>query len=224
MLTTVQWTELKSSAIQTALDCQKANLERLSLSHAEYYPIMHDSGDEIIPMSFSEFKALKQLRIAPIYLYGEESLQLQDGEATRSAAAPHVSQEDIESTRGVLVDALPRQLETLTLVHCEDPSTLDRVIVSLHDLLICKEFSRLRGVSIYGSKLERLNEKLEALKILPWAVIGVRFIVKVKTATDYAGNKFHPKRWGWDGEVEWGQCVNDYRGLVDVIYDSEVKR
>ena len=210
--------------MQTALDCQKANLERLSLSHAEYYPIMYDSSDEITPMSFSEFTALKQLRIAPIYLYGQESLHLRDGEATRSAAAPPVSEEDVESTRGVFVDALPRQLETLTLVHCEDPSTLDRMIISLHDLLICKEFARLREVSVYGSKLERLNEKLEALKMLPWAANGVRFIVKVKTATDYTGNKFHPKRWGWDGEVEWCQCANDYRGLVEVIYDSEVKR
>jgi hypothetical protein len=120
-------------------------------------------------------------------LYGKESLQLQDSEATRSAAAPPVSQEDVESTRGVLVNALPRQLETLTLVHCENPSTLDRMIVSLHDLLICKKFARMRDVSIYGSKLERLNEKSEALKILPWAVIGVRFIVKVKSATDYVG-------------------------------------
>jgi len=113
------------------------------------------------PMTFSSFTSLKYLRIAPIYLYGQDVLQLGDCDGHRIRLPP--SQEDIQSTRMVLLNALPRQLEMLYLIHCDDDSTLDRLVVSPSEALAHKEkfFANLREIVIQGMKPAVSKEKLE---------------------------------------------------------------
>ena len=129
------------------------------------------------------------------------------------------SSEELASTKMVLVDALPSQLETLGLIHCYDSSSLDRIAMSLLEVLVEGRFPKLREVMVCGTEPGGIGERLASLGVLPWR--GVRLIVKSQPAVDYLGKEYMKRPWGWDEEVEWGECVNDYSMPVKVLYDSE---
>lgn len=147
-------------------------------------------------MRFSGFTALRHLRIAPVYLYGTEVLQLGEGDVVGRTGP--LSQEEIYSTRQLLANALPGQLKTLAFIRCEDPSALRRVAASMDEVLNCGKFTRLVEVAIHTSMLEKTNDQLKACKMLPWK--EVRFIVKVEKAARYDQGR----AWGWNSDVEWG--------------------
>ena len=214
---------MKFSEIQLALNFQKDNLERLCLSHDHFYPFVPGIDDELTPLSFSCFSFLKHLCVAPIYLYGGERLQLGQGDGMRNSNAPPVSPEDIASTRMLLKEVLPEQLETLSLVFCNDASTLDRLLDSLREVLSYKEeqFSHLREVSIHAMNFETLNTMLEAFTVLPWKAKSVRLIVGIEAKVEYSANNYRERRWGWDEDVEWADCINNICGPVDILYDSQ---
>ena len=217
---------MKFSQIQRALDFQAGNLERLCLSHDDYYPFVSGVDDELMPMTLSGFSILKHLRIAPVYLYGGDRLQLVDGDAVRNSSAPAVSREDLEGTRMLLKEALPEQLETLELMYCNDASTLDRLLISLDEVLSWKEekFSSLHEVSIHAVELDTLMAKLGALKTLPWRAKSVRLIVKSEAKVDYEAKNYRERKWGWDEKVEWADGINNLRGPIEILHDTNLSR
>lgn len=171
------------------------------------------------PMSFSGFKSLKHLRVAPIFVYGEV-LQLSQADGTRRGLPP--SQEGLESTKMVMINALPTQLEILGLILCNRPSTLDRIVVSLRELLVSESLKNLREVVIRGTEPEMLKGKLAILIALPWR--GVHLVVKNWGKPVYSKEGYYESRlWGWDEEVKWGGDLlySDKKLPLEAVYDSE---
>lgn len=206
--------------MQLALDYQSSNLERLCLSHAPFYPF--GEQDELQALNLSGYTALKHLRVAPVFLYGGDRLRLVLGEATREPGAPDVTPEDIASTGPLLRKALPSGLETLDFVFCNDQSTLERLAVSLQEVLLHKEesFPNLRQVSIHALNSTALKAKVETLTALPWHSNHVRLLVRAEEEVNYETENHEEVKWGWDQNIEWGECTHNIRGPIDTIYDS----
>lgn len=218
----VQFTHFEFSRIKLALDSCKGSLERLCLSHDDYYPFAE--FDEQRPLNFNDYPFLRHFRAAPVFLYGGERLSLIEGTAIRGSQEPPVSQEEIASTRMLLVESLPSGIETLGLEYCNDPATLDRLIVSLREFLASKDdrFPHLRQVSIHTMNGKAVDTVLEILTSLPWKAKGVRFVVRYQApVVDRSGDYYGLERpLGWDDEVEWTKCRNKLRGAVRIRYDS----
>lgn len=177
-----------------------------------YFPVIDEK--ELTPVSFLNLPSLKHLRVAPVFVYDQADLQITD-DGLRFSEPP--SEDELEATKMVLVDVFPSQIETLGLIHCDDPSSLDRIIISSRELLArIALFRNLREVMLQGRESAILKEKLAALRSLPWGKITVRLIVKGEV------DGHHKERfWGWDNQTEWRECENNRRRPIETLYESD---
>ena len=178
-------------------------------------------------MDLSNFVTLRCLRIAPIYLYGEAVLQIQGdpndnfplGAGVPARDMP--SQTESETTRMLLVNALPSSLETLHFEQCCEEPTLRLLTASLQELLRVKDehFPSLREIGIHGLRKDRSD----GLTVVQDALLtakdqGIRFTMEEKHGTG-----MHRERgWDWHEEVNWADCVGYNRGYpVTIVYDNQ---
>ncbi len=224
ILTWIQWTRLKTTAIQAALNHHNQHLVRLCLSYEDDFPAQSYSGDEWTPMDLSNFVTLRNLRIAPIYLYGEAVLQIQGDPDDNFAHAPArdmPSQTEIETTRMLLVNALPSSLETLHFEQCCEEPTLRLLTASLQDLLRVKDehFPSLREIGIHGLR----RDCSDGLTLVQDALLTAKDQGLHFTMDEKHGPGMHGERgWDWHEEVNWAECVGYNRGYpVTIVYDNQ---
>ena len=217
---------MKTTAIQAALNYHNQHLVKLCLSYEDNLPAESSSGDEWTPMDLSNFVTLRSLRIAPIYLYGEAVLQIQGdpnnyfplGAGLPARDMP--SQTEIETTRMLLVNALPSSLETLHFEQCCEERTLRLLTTSLQELLRVKDehFPSLREIGIHGLRRDR-SDGLTLVQdpLLTAKDQGLRFTMEEKH-----GHGNWERGWDWHEEVNWAECVGYNRGYsVTIVYDNQ---
>lgn len=130
----------------------------------------------------------------------------------------------------LLIETLPLNLETLDLVHCNDESTLDRLLLSLEQVLFHKaeRFPSLRKVSIQTRSPKAMNTRIPSFVALPWKQNGVRFIVRQVVQSqwrtleeDESQQGYLERNWGWDEDIKWTRCTQNYASRVETHYDSQ---
>jgi len=70
---------VKFSVIQKALAPHRECIEELCISHEAFYPYKEGEQmeEELKPMSFQGFESLRSLKIAPVYTFGQETMDIE---------------------------------------------------------------------------------------------------------------------------------------------------
>jgi hypothetical protein len=206
------WVTLKIPAIMESLEPHHDTLEYLGLSHeSDFYPFdLDDPDDESHPVCFTPFKALKYLKVAPVFIWGDEGL------------------EDITKTRRpenleIFWKALPASLEDLWLTNAEQVTRskdgaagkfVPDCLLPALELIVQKKseaFPNLRRLRIEFELKSWQSDFFETLA----------FLVKVANADgiqitvildDWPGSpivEVEERNWGWNEDVQWGECFGN---------------
>lgn len=175
--------------------------------------------------SLSSFVALRHLRIACPYLFGDEF------ERTPTA------EDDIKDNHNLLADMLPENLERLRLTHCSYFTkhieiAIGAILASMADPPSRPSpgprFPRLREIILEFSNVTVsqmiARAPLDAMRTLweigNYADIDVRFL-----AVSEIEEPPQERRWGMDEDIIWPRCVGraaSRHRLEDVdIYDDD---
>jgi hypothetical protein len=206
------WCVVEHPAIMESLSAHHSTLENLALSHEDFYPYQFDNDSEKPwPCSFVPFKALKRLKVAPVYIWGHEGFNHQT-ELKKSA------------TKEMLWRALPENLEQLWITRAqmqEPPSAVDDTTVLFEpDCLLpaielvvqhkTKAFPKLTHLRVELPRKEWQDEWLVTLSLLCEAASanGIQStIILTGLSQSYKDNV--ECNWGWEESVEWGECYNN---------------
>jgi hypothetical protein len=218
------WVSVEHPAIMKGLAPHHNTLENLGLSHEDFYPYQFDNDSEQpYPCSFVQFKALKRLKVAPVYIWGHEGFNKQ-----HELAKP--------STKEILWQALPESLEELWITRAlmqELPSNLhpDAQICQPNDpgsdalrfepacLLPALELvvqhksdslPKLSHLRIELPPLEWGDEWFDALSSLCATAIarGVQTTVILYNLGNQSRTDSE-RGWGWNEEEDWGVCCHN---------------
>jgi hypothetical protein len=140
----------KTSALQESLKHQCHSLVELSLTHALYDFLVDDDTNEMSPMVFRDFSNLKILEISLPFIFGQETLQFGKNKPRRDPEALNPTLQDMQASKGRLVDMLPTSIETLRLAQCGDvwaAQILDYALIEL--VRLKKRFSALKHIEIH---------------------------------------------------------------------------
>lgn len=180
-----------TTTIQRGLDRHTDTLETLCLDHC----VLPSFGvDDIIePMTFSSFTALKDIKLAPPFIFGKDGVHFTP---TGDPAA-------LQRTRSRLIECLPANVEKLRLCRAKDLFTGDRVHPALQELVQrrSESFPRLAKVEISGefdgfpSRVERLREFCELAD-----ASGIETRVFNEPGLE---KRTEDKKWGIDEDQEW---------------------
>jgi hypothetical protein len=218
------WVNVEHPAIMKALAPHHKTLENLGLSHEDFYPYQFDNDmEKPYPCSFVRFKALKRLKVAPVYIWGHEGFNKQ-----HELAKP--------GTKEMLWRALPENLEELWITRAlmqELPSNvrpdaqgflpnepgcdalrfepacllpaLDLVVQHKSDAL-----PKLSHLRIELPPLEWGDDWFDALSSLCAAALanGVQTTVILDNLSD-DWRDYEERRWSWDEQVEWESCYHN---------------
>lgn len=230
------WCDITHPGIMTSLQAHHKTLESLGLSHEDFYPHQFDN-DEEEPYScdFTPFIALKRLKVAPCYIWGHEGFT-DDTELS------------LPETKEMLWKTLPPNLEQLWICRA-DPQVAqwdgaddgephfeyDCFLPALHLVLEHMDrYTRLKNIRIEFSplawpknatydNLAAFCQSAESDGVSCTIILTDMF---VRTADDvYPTNE---RRWGWDEDVEWGECYGNQEaekiwldtGIVDDLAQS----
>ncbi|KAF1840636.1 uncharacterized protein K460DRAFT_410052 [Cucurbitaria berberidis CBS 394.84] len=100
-------------AIMQSLEAHHNTLESLGLSHADFYPYQFDNDHEkLFPVSFTQFKTLKHLKVAPVFIWGHTGFSQQELWITR-AHQQSIADEgaDVEFVPNCLIPALEHVIQ-----------------------------------------------------------------------------------------------------------------
>lgn len=212
------WCKTEHSSIMASLLVHKDTLERLGLSHEDFYPYQFSdytdsSYDLPTACSFKPFTALKRLKVAPVYIWGHHGFT--SGQKLRDA-----------TTKGILWQALPISLEELWITRAvhQDREDKDKdsacfvpkcFIPSLQ-LLIQKKpeaFPRLSSLRLEFSFLKWKDEWLDDLVSLcdQAAANGMECTIILTDMFDCFTGPTVERLWGWDEDVEWepSECYHN---------------
>jgi hypothetical protein len=200
------WCNVEHPAIMRSLSVHHDTLESLGLSHEDFYPYQFGNEDENPwPCSFVPFKALKRLKIAPVYIWGHDGFN--DQRELKKAA-----------TKDMLWKALPENLEQLwiTRAQMQEPMTEEETAVCFEpDCLLpalhlvvrhkSKAFPKLSQLRLEFPRSTWKREWCESLTILceTASSSGIQCTIIIEGLED---RKFKVRGWGWDEEVEWEEC------------------
>ncbi|KAH7078633.1 hypothetical protein BKA63DRAFT_465133 [Paraphoma chrysanthemicola] len=203
---------INHKTILSSLQSQFMTLEALGLTHEDLYPYQFGSdGDDPCAISLTSFNALRRLKIAPVYIWGNDIFR--DEEAVQSPR-----------TKDMLWQALPPSLEQLwiTRAQCQNPVTLEdgphdelpfiplcllpalEIVIkrrpdsfpNLVDLRI--EFPPSAWEPEWFADLASVCDAAEAAGI--WCTIILAESKIPDTGTDVE------RGWGWDEDVQWEPC------------------
>lgn len=208
------WCNISHPGIMTSLQGHRETLESLGLSHEEFYPHQFDNDDEE-PYScdFKPFTALKRLKVAPCYIWGHTGFT-DETELSKPA------------TKEMLWKTLPPNVEQLWICRAESQVPqwngiddgkphfeYDCLLPALS--LVAEhreEYPKLSNIRIEFPPLAwPTNATFENLAAfcqsaerdgIHCTVILTDMFVPTSSAT-YPTND---RRWGWNEDVEWGEC------------------
>ncbi|KAH9888743.1 hypothetical protein F4778DRAFT_785941 [Xylariomycetidae sp. FL2044] len=144
----------KTRWLQESLNHQADSLEVVSLTNNNYDWMprtLRDEVDEVTPMCFSKFSALKELEISLPFVFGRDTLGFAEKEDQMAAYTPKPTDLEIMSTRRQLVEILPGSIEVLRFAQCGDfwaAKRLDDALVQLASWR-SEKFPHLHTVEIH---------------------------------------------------------------------------
>jgi hypothetical protein len=207
------WVDVEHAKIMKSLEAHHDTLERLALSHEEFYPYQFGNENEKpIPVTFNSFKVLQKLKVAPVYIWGHDGISDES-----SLQNP--------KTREWLWKALPETLEELWItraVEQGETKTLEKQAVRfVPDLLIpalelviqykSQAYPKLSCLFIEFQLSSWKDEWIELLDPICQQAEenGVRCTLILTDAEQegYACGNFTERGWGWNEEVKWQECL-----------------
>ncbi|KAF2491199.1 hypothetical protein BU16DRAFT_530716 [Lophium mytilinum] len=223
------WTPVQHEKILAALGPHAPHLTALALSHEDYYPYQDTQDhDEETPcaLQFTHFTALRQLKFAPVFVWGHDGLFSPPPEGTQGAA--------VTDYRAKLWRALPPALEELWITHVRDLGALgygEQItgFVTRHLFTALEEVLVMKARCFPGLTRLKLEGKIAVLE--KWGVDIVAFmrladgygvqVTLISTAGDvpYKGES-EEMRWGWDEDVRWNECINN-QGPPKTVFTYE---
>lgn len=184
-------------AIQTGLDAQKGSLKNLWLDYAHDIEWLTDNSmDDLTPMSFLDFKALKHIRIGTVFIFGEEGELDDEGE---------------REIRNRFVNILPPTIETFRITRCADH--FERVLLAVEGLLEHKEqrFRHLQTIVLeapWPHKKEFWEKTVALLKLANSKGVGMTTIDDKTVGEPSFGLDWPERKWGMDENIEWAEGYN----------------
>jgi hypothetical protein len=204
------WVALQHPEIMKTLEPHHDTLESLGLSHeSDFYPYeMEDPDDKPYPVSFTSFKALKHLKVAPVFIWGHDFLQ---------NIWKMMSPEKTE----MLWKALPEAIEQLWVTEAENYSD-DAAIKLIPDCLLPAlelvvekkphTFPKLSELRIQLPLMSWDNDWFDTLATLCTTADakGIQTTVilhQLPTYFDDDGDNDNVERaWGWNEDVQWQEA------------------
>lgn len=218
------WCSIEHPAIMRDLEVHQSTLKVLTLSHEWMYPYQSDDGadDGAGPVSFTSFTAMTQLKVAPVWIWGDKRLRF-----SRDFRCPE--------TVDMLWQALPESLQELWITRAEDPLSHpedtsaacfvpDCLLPSLQKLFSekPKQFPSLERFCIEFPPQEWKVEWFDDLAALCVEAMenGVHCTVMLnglrREWSDYV-----ERNWGWDEDIVWGPCFGNQEVLRRRIIPAE---
>lgn len=180
-------------AIQTGLDAQKDSLENLWLDYAyDIEWLTDDNMDDLAPMSFADFQALKHIRIGTVFIFGEQG---------------DLDDEEGRDVRNRFVNVLPPTIETLRITRCTDH--FERVLLAVEGLLEQYEqrFAHLGAIVLeapWPQKKEYWDRTAVLLQLAD--AKGVKMITMDDKTEGLSNYRDCPERkWGMEENIEWAE-------------------
>lgn len=205
------WCNVDHTEIMKSLEPHHETLECLGLSHEDFYPYEFDNEDEKPdPVSFQQFKALKKLKVAPVYIWGHGGFTME---------------EDLmnPATRHMLWEALPETLEELwiTKAQPQDETEEEPKVSFVPDCLIpalelvvqykAHRYPKLSHLRIEIPLVDWEDEWLDQL--VPFCKDaeekGIRCTLILAGITNLSIPDQPQRDWGWDEDVVWQECVKN---------------
>jgi hypothetical protein len=201
------WVNVDHRKIMKSMEPHYETLECLGLSHEEFYPYQFDNeAERPDPVSMQCFKSLKQLKVAPVYIFGHEGFN--EDRFTQN------------STKEMLWKALPGTLEELWITRAqgqgESAATAKFVptcLIPAMNLVIQNRgcYSRLSQIRIELPIEDWTADWLDQLvSFCHYAEInGIRCTIILNGRAVGKRNVPLERGWGWNEDVEWSECVHN---------------
>jgi hypothetical protein len=200
------WVTIEHPAIMQGLFPHRDTLESLCLSHEDFYPFEAYGGEpeKPYPCSFTPFTALKQLKVAPLYIWGNggfnDSVELSRPE-----------------TKQKLWKALPKNLEELWITRAQhqkvDGQDLaiefvpDCLIPALELVVQNKEdsFPKLKELRIELPPFVWENDWLDSLASVCVVAsgYGIQTTIIFFEMCDRWSELASERLWGWNEDTWW---------------------
>ncbi|KAF2795705.1 hypothetical protein K505DRAFT_301680 [Melanomma pulvis-pyrius CBS 109.77] len=207
---TWDWCNMDHTEIMKSLEPHHETLECLGLSHEDFYPYeFEDEAEKPSSVSFHQFKALRKLKIAPMYIWGHGGFTIE---------------EDLmnPATRHMLWEALPETLEELwiTRAHPQDELEEEPRVSFVPDCLIpalelvvqykADRYPYLSHLRIEVSLVDWKEEWLDQLEsFCKGAAKGMRCTLILAGVTNLSIHDQPQRGWGWDEDVVWQECMRN---------------
>jgi hypothetical protein len=204
------WVTLDQPEIIRSLEPHYETLECLGLSHElGFYPYEIESPDDKpFPVSFTPFKALTHLKVAPVFIWGDKGLM-------------EITAAMIPEKREMLWKALPGSLEELWLAQADHSTSSkdgiafkfvpDCLLPALEFVVQMKlqAFPKLQHLRIEFELRSWKSDWFDALVCLIKAAgaKGIHSTIIVNEWPDIVDDDNDgERRWGWNEDVQWGYC------------------
>jgi hypothetical protein len=205
------WCNVEHAAIMRSLEKHHNSLESLGLSHEEFYPYQFGNDDEKpYPVSFRPFRALKRLKIAPVYVWGHEGFN--DEEKLKEPG-----------TKKMLYEALPESLEELWITRAESQATnnddaavqfvlnclLPALEIVVQEKSQFQSFPRLSQLRIEFPLVDWKDEWFDSLSSF-CRKAGANDIKIMVILAGLPAHSLHDsayeRPWGWNEDIHWEAC------------------
>lgn len=200
------WTDVEHPMIMTSLEPHHDTLDSLCLSHEDFYPYEDDfENGKPDPCCFVPFTALKRLKVAPLYIWGNSGV-LNPEKFNRQEA------------KGMLWKALPRNLEELWVTRAQwqnlrdkgsTASFIPKCLLPALDLVIQNKhyvFPKLQRLRVEFPPSYWEFEWFDVLASICKAAYakGVHTTIIFSEIFDRYEDAITVERpWGWDEDIEW---------------------
>ncbi|MCJ1385323.1 hypothetical protein MMC17_008445 [Xylographa soralifera] len=212
----LSYCRMNFGAAVSALAPQVHYLENLWLDfESTYRPYWDDEVDDTTPIpSFTQFENLKVLKVAIVFIFGNEICSSSDNKVRK------------QSELHGLTGKFPRSLETLHLLHCED--NLELVLLALEHMLKYKErdvprLSKLVFEGPFYDEQKWLDRIMYIMRLSE--VKGIETVTVVIAGANSAYNVAVERGWGMDKDISWAEGVNGLNRYVpDMIVERQYDR
>jgi hypothetical protein len=217
------WCNVEHAAMMQSLSQYHETLESLALSHEDFYPYQFGNDSEKpYPCSFVHFKILKRLKVAPVYIWGHDNMT----DDTRLKK---------QATKEMLWKALPAGLEELWITRAQDQESgrnnEHTKATFIHECLLpalesviqnkAEALPKLASLRIEFPAREWEHDWLNELAAFCGRAVAAEIQCTIILEAQCETNKAE-RKWGWNEDVEWGECTHNREGSKKWIDAAKV--
>ncbi|KAI4938599.1 hypothetical protein J4E85_001040 [Alternaria conjuncta] len=200
------WCDTEHPAMMRSLEPHHETLEKLGLSHEDFYPYLDDESAErgkAYPCSFSSFTALRRLKVAPVYIWGHRKTTNEE-------------MFDIAETRDRLWTTLPKNLEELWITRAQNQHIDHKKVVEFVpkcllpalDLVVQNKrtaFPQLAHLRVELPLLDWKEDWLDSLASISRAAAaeGIQTSIILYNMFSRYGPISSERNWGWNEDIKW---------------------